>query len=74
MLCSVAEGNPGRREVSIAASVFSLEAIQFATQIGSQSTSTGVVDETVRLTNRFGVETVTFCGLPNSQQEFAERP
>ena len=51
---------------------FALAAIDFATQIGKQTSLSGVVDEMAHLTNLFGVESLTFCGVPNGQQDFTD--
>jgi LuxR family quorum sensing-dependent transcriptional regulator len=51
---------------------FSSTAIDFAARIGSQATVSGVVDEMALLANPFGIESLTFCGIPNGQQGFAD--
>jgi LuxR family quorum sensing-dependent transcriptional regulator len=51
---------------------FSVAAIDFAAQLGKQTTVSGVVDEMARLTNCFGVESLTFCAIPNSRQDFPD--
>jgi hypothetical protein len=47
---------------------FASEAVDFALRIGSLNAATTIVDETIRLTRLFGVETAIFGTLPNHQQ------
>ena len=49
-----------------------LEFIDFAHQVGLQTTPGGVVKATADVTDRFGIETLTFSILPNEQQAFAD--
>jgi LuxR family quorum sensing-dependent transcriptional regulator len=51
---------------------FSLAAVDFATRIGKQTTSSGIVNQMAVATQCFGIESLTFCGIPTGQQGFAE--
>jgi LuxR family quorum sensing-dependent transcriptional regulator len=51
---------------------FSAAAIDFALQLGQQATPAGVADDMARLIADFGIESLTFCGIPNGRQDFTD--
>jgi LuxR family quorum sensing-dependent transcriptional regulator len=51
---------------------FSLAAVDFATRIGRQTTSSGIVNQMAVATECFGIESLTFCGIPTGRQGFAD--